>query len=179
MAAELTEAEALERRKHILLAARWCFLNFGYAKTSLEDIAKRAHLSRTLLYRMFENKEDIFRSMFEDMFRPRYPAAEQIARSRGSRAERLMRACELLLLEPWAEMVGAPMAAEFYEVCARIAPAAEERRRKVLLDVVQGILASKEEAEVFLLALDGLHADLPSAKVLRRRVNVLIARFTS
>ncbi len=95
----------------MLLSARWCFLHFGYAKTSMNDIAQRAHLSRTLLYRMFENKEDIFKCVFEDMFEDRYRVSDEILASKGTRAARLTRACELLLLEPWAEMVGAPMAA--------------------------------------------------------------------
>ena len=44
---------------------------------------------------------------------------------------------------------------------------------------VQGILGSKDAAEVFLLSLDGLQGDLPSAKVLRRRVELLIERFVA
>ena len=54
----LTHEAAAVRRARILTAARWCFLNFGFAKTAFEDIAKRANLSRTLLYRMFKDKED-------------------------------------------------------------------------------------------------------------------------
>lgn len=179
MVAGMTQAEASERRRNVLLAARWCFLHFGYAKTSLEDIAKRAQLSRTLLYRMFKNKEEIFRGVFEDWFTERYPAAEEVAARKGSRAERLLRVCELLLLEPWAEMVGAPMAAEFYEVCERVAPASEAQHQKVVLKVLQAIIGSKDAAEVFLLSLDGLQGDLPSAKVLRRRVELLIERFVA
>ncbi|MGH8079512.1 MAG: TetR/AcrR family transcriptional regulator, partial [Lysobacter sp.] len=60
MPAMLTDNEASVRRAAVLTAARWCFLNFGFLKTSLEDIAKRAHLSRTLLYRMFKDKDDIY-----------------------------------------------------------------------------------------------------------------------
>jgi AcrR family transcriptional regulator len=179
MTSELTESEASERRRQVLQAARWCFLHFGYAKTSLEDIARRSHLSRTLLYRMFKNKEDIFRGVFEDWFVDRYPALDEIVAGKGPRKDRLLQICELLLLEPWAEMVGAPMAAEFYEVCERIAPASEEKHRKVLLKAVQGVLGDKEAAEVFLLSLDGLQGDLPSAKALRRRVELLIARFVA
>lgn len=179
MIAEMTQAEASERRQRVLLAARWCFLHFGYGKTSLEDIAKRAQLSRTLLYRMFKNKEEIFRGVFEDWFTERYSAAEHVAAGKESRADRLLQVCELLLLEPWAEMVGAPMAAEFYEVCERVAPASEEKHQKVLLKVVQSILGGKAAAEVFLLSLDGLQGDLPSANVLRRRVELLIERFVA
>ncbi|MGH9813031.1 MAG: TetR family transcriptional regulator [Candidatus Acidiferrales bacterium] len=45
----MTDDEAAARRARILTAARWCFLNFGFAKTAFEDIARRAGLSRTLL----------------------------------------------------------------------------------------------------------------------------------
>ena len=55
MPATMTEDETAVRRARILAAARWCFLNFGFAKTSLEDIAKRSNLSRTLLYRVFKD----------------------------------------------------------------------------------------------------------------------------
>ena len=56
------------------------------------------------------------------------------------------------------------------------------RRRaeqEVLLKVVQAILGSAEAAEIFLLSLDGLQGDLPSAKVLRRRVEILVERFVA
>ncbi len=56
MPAAIAEEEAAERRNRILHSARWCFLNFGFAKTSLEDIAKRANISRTQLYRIFKDK---------------------------------------------------------------------------------------------------------------------------
>jgi hypothetical protein len=48
------------RRRVILDAARDCILKFGYAKSSLEDIAKQAAVSRPLIYRKFKSKEEIF-----------------------------------------------------------------------------------------------------------------------
>ncbi|MDC6257101.1 helix-turn-helix domain containing protein [Ralstonia solanacearum] len=54
----MTREAAVARREGILQAARWCFLNFGFSKTSLDDIAKRANISRTLLYKSFRDKED-------------------------------------------------------------------------------------------------------------------------
>ena len=165
------------RRASIVQAARWCFLHFGYGKTSLEDIAKRANITRTLLYRTFENKEAIYLGVFEDWFETRYPAATQAAIGPGSKAECLSNVCEVMLLEPWAEIEGAPMAHEFHDVCARIEPEMEARYQEVMLQNVETILESKELAEVFLLALDGLQADMPMAAVLRRRVALLIDRF--
>ena|SRR5450631_2809536 len=169
--------EAAARRANIVQAARWCFLHFGYGGTSLEDIAKRANISRTLIYRMFENKEAIYLGVFESWFESRYPAAKLAATGPGSKAERLFEVCEVMQLEPWAEIEGAPMAHEFHDVCARIEPEIEARYQRVKLQNVQTILESKELAEVFLLALDGLQGDMPTMAVLRRRIALLIDRF--
>ncbi|MET0404127.1 MAG: helix-turn-helix domain-containing protein [Cystobacter sp.] len=177
MSARMTPEQEAARRTSILKAARWCFLHFGYGKTSLEDIAKRANISRTLLYRMFKDKEDLFSGVFEDLIETRHPVAEQVVAGPGSRAERLLKLCEVMLLEPWAEMVGAPMAREFYDVCARIEPEVEARHEKFMLKSVQALLEHKELSEVFLLALEGLQLDIPETAVLRRRVKVLIERF--
>jgi AcrR family transcriptional regulator len=76
----LTDNEAAVRRAKILTAARWCFLNFGFAKTAFEDIAKRANLSRTLLYRIFKDKEEIYQAVFVDWLVSRHPAAKLAAR---------------------------------------------------------------------------------------------------
>src|SRR5580698_4596787 len=80
MPATMTDDEAAVRRARILTAARWCFLNFGFAKTAFEDIAKRAHLSRTLLYRIFNNKEEIYQAVFVDWLVSRHPAAKLAAK---------------------------------------------------------------------------------------------------
>src|SRR5215471_20584983 len=115
MPATLNDEDTAARRAKILLAARRCFLNFGFAKTSFEDIAKRAHLSRTLLYRIFKDKEDIFRTVFVDWLVSRHPAAEQAAKGTAKPYERLLSVCRLMVLDPWADMVGAPMGREFFE----------------------------------------------------------------
>lgn len=177
MTAAMNEDEAAARRTKILIAARWCFLNFGFAKTSFEDIAKRANLSRTLIYRVFSTKPDIYRAVFVDWLVSRHPAAKQAARGLGTPYERLLSVCRLVALDPWAEMVGAPMGSEFMEACQRIDPESEALHRKVALECMTTILRDKASAEVFLLALDGLLADQPTTDVLEKRTKILAARF--
>jgi AcrR family transcriptional regulator len=174
-----TAAKAREtrRRSDIVASARQCFLQFGFAKTSLDDIARRAGISRPLIYRQFANKEEIFSAVFADVFGERYPAAERALAAPGTRREKLFRVHEILLLEPWDEMMGAPMAAEFYEACSRLIPAAEAEYESRRLRYTRAVLGSKELAELFVLALDGLEADLPPTRVLRRRLQLLIERF--
>jgi AcrR family transcriptional regulator len=173
----MTEEEAEARRSRVLDAARWCFLNFGFSKTSFEDIAKRATISRTLLYRIFKDKEDVFTAVFAHWLVARHPAAQEAASGPGSPFERLLAVCKMMVLEPWSDMVTAPMGAEFFDVCERIDPEIEARHRKVALECVAAILGNEESAEVFLLALDGLLADQPTVAVLERRLRILAGRF--
>lgn len=177
MPASLKRDEAAERRAKVLASARWCFLNFGFAKTSFEDIAKRSSLSRTLLYRIFTDKEDIYRAVFADWLVSRHPAAKAAAKGRGQPYERLLEVCRLMVLEPWADMVGAPMGREFLEACEQIDPVVDAKHRKVTLSCLASILGDSASAQVFLLALHGLLADEPSAAVLEKRTRLLASRF--
>lgn len=173
----MTEEAAAARRTKILQAARWCFLNFGFAKTSLEDIAKRASISRTLLYRVFKDKEEIFTAVFAHWLVARHPEAQQVAHGRGSALDRLLGVCRVMAIEPWVDMVGAPMGGEFFDVCARLDPEIDARHHRVALECVTAVLKDERSAEVFLLALDGLFADQPPVPQLEERVRLLAERF--
>jgi AcrR family transcriptional regulator len=177
MIVRLTDDEAAARRTNILLAARWCFLNFGFAKSSLDDIAKRANISRTLLYRTFKDKEDIFTAVFEHWLISRHPAARRAVAAPEDDFLRLLKVCRVMVIEPWNDMHGAPMAGDFYAVCERLDHEISAHHRNVMLECAAAILGDDAAAEVFLLALDGLLADDPSTAVLEQRAQLLIAKF--
>ncbi len=44
-------------------AAFRCFATYGYRRTTMDDIARQAGMSRSALYLHYRNKEDIFRSI--------------------------------------------------------------------------------------------------------------------
>lgn len=48
------------KRELILLAGSECFARYGYDKTTLDDIGRRAGLNKASLYYYFKNKEEIF-----------------------------------------------------------------------------------------------------------------------
>ena len=54
-----------ERREQILAAATAAFARTGYGTTSLEDIAAEAGVTRVILYRHFESKADLYRSVLD------------------------------------------------------------------------------------------------------------------
>ena len=72
----------------------------------------------------------------------RKAAVKQAANGPGRLSERLVSVCRLLVLEPYAEMVGTPMGSAFVEVCQRIAPESEALYRKVALGCVSMVAPS-------------------------------------
>jgi AcrR family transcriptional regulator len=100
-----------ERRKdarpqEILAAALDLFVERGFAATRLEDVAKRAGLSKGTLYLYFANKEELFKAVVRENILPSLDAAEEaIARFEGSSAD-LFR----LLIANWWQRVGSTKA---------------------------------------------------------------------
>ncbi|WP_422769781.1 TetR/AcrR family transcriptional regulator [Plantactinospora sp. WMMC1484] len=50
------------RRKHVLTVALDTFARYGYRKTSMDDVARAAEISRPGLYFLFSSKENLFRA---------------------------------------------------------------------------------------------------------------------
>ena len=167
-----------ERRDAIMAGASACFLQYGFAKTSLDDIAQRAGISRPLIYRKFKNKEDILAALYDFKLNAVYPQVEAVLAKRGgSKRETLLRMWEILLLDAWAELMQVPMVSELLDACSRNVPELEKKHERRRIEYAQAVLGSEELAEVFVLATKGLTKDLPSEAVLRRRLTILIDRF--
>ncbi|MBL7255754.1 TetR/AcrR family transcriptional regulator [Paractinoplanes lichenicola] len=54
------------RRKHVLSVALTTFARYGYRKTSMDDVARAAEISRPGLYFLFSSKENLFRAAAVD-----------------------------------------------------------------------------------------------------------------
>jgi AcrR family transcriptional regulator len=100
-----------ERRKdarpqELLAAALDLFVERGFASTRLEDVAKRAGVSKGTLYLYFENKEDLFKAVVRNSIVPAIGEAEvSIAGFEGHSAE-LLRS----LIHSWWQRIGATQA---------------------------------------------------------------------
>lgn len=73
------------RPHEIVEAALDAFAEKGFAATRLEDVAKRAGVSKGTLYLYFQNKEDLFKAVIQLALVPNITLAEQrLAQSGGS-----------------------------------------------------------------------------------------------
>lgn len=57
------------RRARILHGAMTVFLAYGFQRTTMEDIARSAEISRPALYLLFRNKTDIYRALAREFLR--------------------------------------------------------------------------------------------------------------
>lgn len=167
-----------ERKKDIMEAALYCFLNFGYSKTSMDDVAKKAGISRPLIYLKFKNKEDLLLGLFDYIMDGRLEEAEKLVDNPDlCKKEKLLKMFEIVKLEPWGKISGCPMSQEFFNTCHDFDSKAFEKFEKQKLAIVAKILGDKQMAEVFIMAFDGLLEDHPTCAVLKKRMEVLIDKF--
>jgi len=62
----ISPADAMKRAR-ILEGATRVFLTYGFQRTTMDDIARAAEISRPALYLLFRNKTDIYRALAGNM----------------------------------------------------------------------------------------------------------------
>ena len=77
--ARRTKDEAEQTRNAILDAAEKVFYAHGVARTSLEQIAAAAHVTRGAVYWHFSDKIEVFDAMMQRVFLPQEDVLEQLA----------------------------------------------------------------------------------------------------
>ncbi|MBU2662581.1 TetR/AcrR family transcriptional regulator [Actinoplanes bogorensis] len=96
------------RREQVLGAALVTFARFGYRKTSMEDVARAANISRPGLYFLFESKPSLFRAAVVQALDEDVAAAEQALADTG----RPLRDRLIEAFDRWTGRYIGPMARE-------------------------------------------------------------------
>jgi len=93
------------RPAELLDAALEVFVERGYAATRLEDVARRAGITKGAMYHYFENKESLFKAMVRAKVVENIAAIEQIVQEfQGSARDMLL----LLMTRWWDRVVEGP-----------------------------------------------------------------------
>ena len=95
------------RPSEILAAALAEFVEHGYAATKLEDVGRRAGITKGTLYLYFENKEALFKAVVRETIVPLLAAAERMVDDHTGSPEQLMRR---LVLQWWDSLDAAQLA---------------------------------------------------------------------
>jgi len=98
------------RPEEIISAALEVFADSGFAATKLEDVARRAGVTKGTIYLYFENKEALFKALIRQTIVPVLAQGEELAKSFTGSARELF---ERLVREYWrlvgeTSLVGIP-----------------------------------------------------------------------
>jgi AcrR family transcriptional regulator len=135
------EDKSKSKRDRIFKAATECFTQYGFKRTAMEDIAQAAGISRASLYLLFQNKEDIFRTLSEQLYENSIKRAEAALHSNLAFSDRLIAAFEGKDLEIVELIKSSPHGVELVEInCvvgADIFQKAEKRFEALLVQAIQ------------------------------------------
>ncbi len=181
-----------ERVEQILDAAYACFTRHGVKRTTMDDIAREAGMSRGAVYQHVRNKEDAFRRLAERLFDAALARARVDVDTGTDLTERLTAVLTAkldLVLRLWRD---SPHAAELLGDNARPSADLEAAYSAAMCDLLADTIAADlaaadisaadgpgatalELAEILLALTRGLEADLSDPDVTLRRLRHAVA----
>ena len=90
------------RPAEIIAAALEAFVERGYAATKLEDVARRAGITKGTMYLYFANKEELFKAVVREAVVPVLALGERLAEEHRGTSSDLLAA----LIRGWWEHIG-------------------------------------------------------------------------
>jgi AcrR family transcriptional regulator len=109
------------KRQRILEGAAKVMLTYGFQRTTMDDIAKAAEMSRPALYLLFRNKTDIYQALAQGYFEAAISTARTVLAGSGPLEERLNGMLEASLFAMMEEFVRAPHGHEILDMKNQLA----------------------------------------------------------
>ena len=109
------------KRARILDGAMKVFLAYGFARTTMDDIARAADMSRPALYLLFKNKTDIYRAIAVMLLSRSLEQAKMALAGEGPFAGRMMRAIDESLISMMRAVHASPHGAELLDMKSSLA----------------------------------------------------------
>ena len=149
------EEQQLEKRDLILEAARSCFFNYGFKRTSMEDISNQVGISRPALYLHFRNKKAIFQALAEHLHERTLQQADLALKEEGNVCDRILQAFERRSVELFALVCDSTHGEELIDINSQVAAdiflTAEQ---KFVGMIAQALQQAEKNGEIQLQNLD-------------------------
>ena len=126
-----TEVSESQSRQRILREALALFSEHDYGAVTMRKLAKAVGLNQGTLYHHYSSKDELYRAVLRDAYVDRTAALLSVARSSGSREERLRGEC-LLLCRDLSDNV------PFVKLVKREQLAGDKERMQLLIDMLFG-----------------------------------------
>jgi AcrR family transcriptional regulator len=182
--------DAEGRRGAILDAALRVFGQYGYRRTSMDDIAREAGIGKGTIYLSFAGKDEVFRALSQSLSQRMLNDAETARRQPGTTADRLTAICAAWFGTYVETIRRSPHAAELmdakHRLSADVVSRAASRYKRLVRDVLAEAAAAGEldlesagmtadtTAELLIASARGLQSSSASPATYRRYLNSLV-----
>lgn len=146
------------KRARILEGALKVFLAYGYSRTTMDDIARAAELSRPALYLVFRNKTDIYRAIGECLLVKCLAGAKAVLEGDGPLLTRLDSLCQDVFHAMMHEIEESPHGPELLDMRNSLAGDIIARWRDDLVATLERAIVGEAAANGTDLAALGLSA---------------------
>jgi AcrR family transcriptional regulator len=109
------------RSKTIVEAAVSVFLNYGFKRATMDDIARASGMSRPALYLVYRNKNEIYRACMISMMAEVLEAVSTCLDAPGGPVEKVSNALLAGIYEPFRQISATPHGAEILDLKSGIA----------------------------------------------------------
>jgi AcrR family transcriptional regulator len=187
---DVLELVADRKRARIMEAALKLGLAHGYARTTMDDIARAAEMSRPALYLLFRNKIEIYRKIASLTMQGCVETTRAALMAGGSFCQKLERAINEAMLERLRPFIESPYGIELldlktslaadlvenwrHDVCALFAEAVRDEAQANGVDLATRGLSPEKFATMLMDALEGMRMRLPDVEARRDAATTLV-----
>jgi AcrR family transcriptional regulator len=174
-----------EKEDQILYAAEQVFVRYGFARTTMGDIAKAAGMSRPALYLQFQDKEAIFSRVIERM------DARALKKIRSEIAdvtpldEKLLHACTSWGMHGVELAAAFPDAADLFDLRFPAVRQVYQRFQALIVEILQANLKTwpisvspDDYALTLAYGMRGLRYAAHDVEDMRRLIRILVAIYS-
>ena len=168
-----------DKKQQILRAAMRAVTRYGIKRTSMEDIANEADISRPAIYQFFRNKDDVIVScidlVIEDAFSVANAACIDICEPKAKTATFYIAYLSFF----HALVVTGSHGQDLQDASNRLGGermAAAQQKFAAQLNEMAGLKADDDLGQILMLAGSGIKYETPDGDVLQRRLAVLVEK---
>ena len=109
------------RRAHVIAVAFDVVTRYGFKRTTMDDLAKAAGMSRPALYLLYKNKTDVYRACLEDFIKVTKAYISACFDNADSPVEQVTNALIAGIISPMRKILDTPHGVELLEMKESIA----------------------------------------------------------
>ncbi len=176
------ETMASARKQQIVQAASGIFLRYGFARTTMSDIAEAAGLTRPTLYQSFPDKEAVFWGVIDAMAITLFAAIREGLPAQTGLEAKLRFACEAWGVKGFELEQANPDAKDMFDLCIEPVKNSHAEFEKILVDILHKPLLqtnldikAKEIARIIIFSMKGFKETAHDSADMRRLIAAHIA----